>query len=348
MNKVEIESFLKSFVLFFSSLGTLIAILFYINYTQENRTLDEKLFSQMRVCSYDLKCDKFKINFIKHNKQQLYKLYKEKDTLTSFYPIPKSKKYIMSISFEQNNYNEELKKLQKKALWNFLAVLSIIFMLSILFSFYSLSPLRNALMLTQEFIKDILHDFNTPLASLRLNTSMLKKEIGENKKLQRIEQSVENVLNLQNHLRSYLHNHKQQKEEFGLNLLLQDSVTLLEKNYPNIRFKINTNNTTLFTNKEAFSRIINNLLSNAAKYNKNNGCVKIELKNSKLYITDTGIGIKNPKKIFERFYKEQERGIGIGLHIVKKLCEELGIKIDVESKLDEGTTFILNISSLTK
>jgi signal transduction histidine kinase len=110
---------------------------------------------------------------------------------------------------------------------------------------------------------------------------------------------------------------------------------------------LDIDNTTLLTNKEAFSRIIDNLLSNAAKYNKQNGSININLKNSNLYIVDTGIGIKEPKKVFNRFYKEQERGIGIGLHIVKKLCEELNIKISLKSELDKGTTFILNISALT-
>jgi len=52
-------------------------------------------------------------------------------------------------------------------------------------------------------------------------------------------------------------------------------------------------------------------------------------------------GIKYPNKIFDRFYKEHELGLGIGLHIVKNLCDELGIKIKVQSKIDQGTTFIL-------
>jgi len=275
-------------------------------------------------------------------------LYKTKEGLKSFYPIPRSKKYIMSISTKKQNYKAQIQQIKNKTIWNFLAILGVIALLSVIFSFYALSPLRNALRLTQEFIKDILHDFNTPLASLRLNTSMLKDEFQDNKKIQRIEQSVQTVLRLQSHLKSYLKNHKQQNEEFVLDDIVEDIIKILQINYPDITFSQNTNNTKLFTNKEAFQRIINNIVSNAAKYNKQNGYVNIEVKNSKIYITDTGVGIKNPKKIFERFYKEQQRGIGIGLHIVKKLSEELGIKIEVKSKIGEGTTFVLNISSLTK
>lgn len=350
MSRVEIESFLKSFTLFFGSLGLLIATLFYINYTKDVQTLNETLFSQMRVCSYNLECEQFTIDFVPKEKQELYFLYSDKNGLSSYYPLPNSEQYLMLINFTPQQYTLELEKLQHNALLNFLIILGVVLVLSILFSLYALSPLRNALLLTQEFIKDILHDFNTPLASLRLNSAMLKRETPNNKKVERIEQSVSAVLALQEHLRSYLYNHKLQKEEFDLEELLSARIAMLEKNYPTIKFKLELPHTHLFTNREAFTRIVDNILTNAAKYNKKNGSVEIRYnqQNASLSITDAGIGIKNPKKIFERFYKEQERGIGIGLHIVKKLCEELGIKIEVESRVDEGTTFTLNLRQLTE
>lgn len=349
MNRVETESFLKSFTLFFTSLGILAAILFYLNYTKEVQTLDESLFSQMRLCSYDLKCEQFKIDFIALKNEKLHTLYKDENGLTSYYPIPQSTKSIMLFNFSSEQYNRELDKLKTQELWKFSSVLGIILLLSILFSFYALYPLRNALILTQEFIKDILHDFNTPLSSLRLNTSMLKKEIGKNEKINRIEQSVENILSLQQHLRSYLHNHTMQKEEFDLKSTIQNQLNVLGKNYPQIKFNLNIDEMSILTNKEAFIRIIDNLLTNASKYNKQSGSVDIiyDSKTKNLNITDTGKGIKNPGKIFDRFYKEQERGIGIGLHIVKKLCEELHIKISVTSILNQGSTFTLDLSKLT-
>jgi signal transduction histidine kinase len=349
LSRAEIESFLKSFALFFGSLGILIATLFYINYTKKIQTLDEQLFSQMRLCSFDLKCEQFEIDFIEPNTQKLYTLYKENKTLESYYPIPNSKKYIMHISFGSDKYDVELQKLQREAIYNFLAILGVVLILSILFSIYALYPLRSALLLTQEFIKDILHDFNTPLSSLRLNSAMLKKEIGESEKLSRIEQSVEKILNLQQHLRSYLQNHLQEKEKIDIKDIIQKDIYMLEKNYPDIEFIVDMQNKYIFTNKDAFLRIIENILSNAAKYNKSGGLVKIsyDTKTDTLHITDTGKGIKNPRRIFERFYKEQERGLGIGLHIVKKLCEELGIKIEVKSELGVGSDFILNLSKLT-
>ncbi len=330
-------------------MGLLIASLFYINFTKEIQTLDETLLSQMRVCSYDLKCKNFKIDFVKHEEQEFYRLYKNSSGLSSYYPIPNSKIYTMSMQFNTQQYSDEIKKLESSAIFNFLTILGVVLVLSILFSIYALYPLRNALLLTQEFIKDILHDFNTPLASLRLNSAMLKDEIGKSKKVDRIEQSVANVLSLQEHLRSYLQNHTLQKEEFSLEETLKSQIKMIQKNYPDIEFGVDVADITLFTSKEAFIRIIDNLLSNAAKYNKKNGSVKIiyTKEGSFLEIVDTGIGIKNPSRVFERFYKEQERGIGIGLHIVKKLCDELGIKLSLKSEIGVGTTFTLKLSKLT-
>jgi signal transduction histidine kinase len=84
------------------------------------------------------------------------------------------------------------------------------------------------------------------------------------------------------------------------------------------------------SDKNAFTRIIYNLLSNACKYNTTNGFVSVKLKENILSISNSSYGIKNPDKIFDRFYKESDRGVGIGLHIVKKLCNELGIERELK------------------
>ena len=228
----------------------------------------------------------------------------------------------------------------------FALVVFVVIVLSLFFAFYTLSPLRNALNLTQEFIKDILHDFNTPLSTLRLNVSMLETEQGESKKLQRIKNSVQTILSLQSNLRAYLHNHSMQVEEFELKELLTQRVTLIEKNFLNITYSFEIQNLKLTTNKEAFTRIVDNIISNASKYNKQNGTVKFVLNNKVLEIKDSGKGIQNPHKVFERFYKEQEIGIGIGLHIVKKLCEEIGIPISLVSNVGKGTSFYLGLKGV--
>ena len=347
MKKVEKEALLKGFFLFFLSQTLLVGALFLLNYQKEMQTLNESIFSKMRLCSFSLQCDAFKLDFTPVKEHELYKLYKDKNGLSAYFSIPNSTKNSLKVSFSKHKYEQKLTVLKQKLLFDFCIVLLIIAVLSLVFALYALYPLKKALHVTEEFIKDILHDFNTPLSTLRLNVSMLKSEFGENSKINRIENAVQNILNLQANLRSYLHSHAGQKEQFNLSEFLNERVDLLRSNYKGITFIIGDMDVKIYTNRAAFTRIIDNLLSNAAKYNKQDGKIEMSYNHGKLSIADNGKGIQNPKKVFERFYKEQARGIGIGLHIVKKLCEELDIDISLKSEVNKGTTFFLTLQSLT-
>ncbi len=211
---------------------------------------------------------------------------------------------------------------------------------------YALMPLQRALRLNEEFVKDILHDFNTPISSMIINLKLFKREIGDNQKIQRLENNIQSILSLQDNLRIFLKGVPTQSESFSLKELVQNRIHYFEVLYPDVKYKITMDKTMLETNKDAFTRILDNLLSNAGKYNIANGDVDIVLQGSSLTIHDTGKGIKDPSKVFDRYYKEQDRGIGIGLHIVKKLCDELTIPIDIESKENIGTTIGLNLSNV--
>ena len=346
LKKVEVESLAKSFILFFVSQLLLVGALFYMDYKRELVTLDARIFSEMRICSFDLVCEGFEIDFTPLEEVELYKLYKDESSLSAYFSISGSSENALKIYLEAEKYELSLESLQSGLFTKFMLVVLTILLLSILFSFYTISPLRNALRLTEEFIKDILHDFNTPLSTLRLNANMLKKEIGENSKIKRIENSVQNILNLQSNLRAYLSNHESQKEKFFLKEFLEQRVALLEKSYAKIEFFLEVDDAEIETNRDSLARIVDNILSNATKYNKVDGFVKLTFKKGVLEIQDSGKGIQNPKKVFDRFYKEQERGIGIGLHIVKKLCDELGITISVESHVGDGSSFFLNFKEV--
>jgi signal transduction histidine kinase len=174
---------------------------------------------------------------------------------------------------------------------------------------------------------------------------MLQREIGENKKITRMQTNIDNILALQDNLKAYLFNHDMQQDYLPLRTSIQEAIDAIEKNYPHIEYIIKIpNDIKIKTNPKAFRRIIDNLLSNASKYNKIGGKVIVEYSNNKLIISDTGKGIKDTKKVFNRFYKEQDRGIGVGLHIVKKLCNELKIKIELQSEVGVGSKFILTLN----
>ncbi|MBM4177314.1 HAMP domain-containing histidine kinase [Candidatus Gribaldobacteria bacterium] len=98
-------------------------------------------------------------------------------------------------------------------------------------------------------------------------------------------------------------------------------------------------------------QVIENLLDNAIKYTRGGGRIEVKLRGLKnkihFSIQDFGVGIPKEEQrfIFERFFrsknalKEQTRGSGLGLHIVKKVVELSGGKIWFKSKEGKGTTF---------
>ena len=349
MKRVEAESFIKSFSLFFISLSLLFSAYIYLDYKKKCEHLDQLILSEMRLCSFNLKCEHFELDFALADESKLYTLSKDELGVHSFFPISQSTKNVLKFTYANSSYKIKKSEILKETIQHALITLLIIIIISALFSFYALHPLRSALRLTEEFIKDILHDFNTPLAALRLNISMLKQDVGARKKMLRIEEGIDNLLGLQENLRGYLHQHSSEKESFDISVLVKQRILPLENLFPNISFTSELYPLEVYTNKDAFTRVLDNLLSNAAKYNRDKGEVEVLLIEGKniLAIKDTGKGIVSAQKIFGRFYTEQERGLGIGLHIVKKLCDEMKVKISVESEVGVGSVFSLDLSLLT-
>ncbi|CAN5254954.1 two-component regulator propeller domain-containing protein [soil metagenome] len=104
---------------------------------------------------------------------------------------------------------------------------------------------------------------------------------------------------------------------------------------------------------EHFDKIVANLLSNAFKFTPENGTITLELRKESeealIIVSDTGPGIdpEHLPRLFDRFYQvqksEMQPGSGIGLSLAKELTELHGNKIEVESKLNEGSKFIIRI-----
>lgn len=111
----------------------------------------------------------------------------------------------------------------------------------------------------------------------------------------------------------------------------------------------------IYTSKSLFYDLVSNLFDNAIKYNKVSGSITVDYDlgdNSYfLIIEDTGIGMSqaDQKRVFERFYvvdksrKRNKKSTGLGLSIVKHICSYLSYDIKVESKINEGSKFIIEI-----
>jgi two-component system phosphate regulon sensor histidine kinase PhoR len=109
--------------------------------------------------------------------------------------------------------------------------------------------------------------------------------------------------------------------------------------------------TTIEADHNMVFELIENLISNAIKYNKDGGSVTVTIANSEsgaiLKVADTGIGIEKEHlpRLCERFYRVDKShskrigGTGLGLAIVKHICAIIGAELSIESEFGIGTTF---------
>jgi len=342
MKAYEKESLFKNFMVFFLLLELLLILLFLQIYHNSRDDYHKELLHKMQLCSYFLKCNKFKVTFEAKKKKDLNKLYTKLDGVDAFFYIPKSKKYDMRLHYPIGDYNKDIDKIFKMMLYKFIAFSILLSGVAIIFTLYSLNPIRKALKLNDEFIKDILHDFNTPIASIVLNIEMFNDENEEDIYIKKISQSLNNILQLQDNLTTFLHHSPSQMSMVDINSITKERLEFIQSIYPKIRFEYQEiSYFKTITNKELLIRIIDNILSNAFKYNRPKGLVIVTIDKYEITIKDTGKGIKDTNKIFQRYYTEQERGIGLGLHIVQKLTQELNLKLTIETEIDKGTEVTL-------
>jgi len=232
----------------------------------------------------------------------------------------------------------------------------VAFLLFMLFGLYLaklfLKPMRDSIVLLDRFIKDTTHELNTPLCAILANIEMMDTEVmveKNKKKLTRINIAAKTVSTLYQDL-TYLtleHEKHNEDEEIAIKPLLEDRVEYFDilARSKKIHFTLVLEQATIFIDKKKFIRVIDNLISNAIKYNKRGGEIKIILKENMLAISDTGIGICEEKIpfMFDRYmrFNKSEGGFGVGLSIVKKIVDEYHIRIEVKSKEGEGTAMVL-------
>jgi len=341
--KFERKFLIYSFVIIFVLLLALISVINYYSYKEAKYFLIDDIKKELEICSYKLNCKDVKIDFEKKSSNLLpFTLKEDNKNFYMLFKLSYLEKYFLKLSISKQIYENKLLKIRRKILRQFFMEFLFILIITGIFVYILYIPLKEAYKINETFIKDILHDFNTPITNLKLNLFLLKKEFGRHEKIDKIEQSVNMILKYQENLKTFLLNNPNQIETFNIKDLIDEKLKFYSLSYPTISYE-NKADCKITVNKHSFSSILDNLISNAFKYNKKNGKVEIFIKNKKLYIRDTGTGIKNTKRVFDRFYKEHERGVGIGMNIVKKLCDELKIDINIDSN-KSGTTIILDLS----
>ena len=225
-----------------------------------------------------------------------------------------------------------------------------------------ITKLKEMIKTKKEFFQNSSHELKSPLTSIIAYSEMIDNDLLTSKE------------ELDNANKSILKNAKRMKELISNMLYLSslennsENYTILE--YLNVNnviskiledneYKIKEKNITLNLNLKSdvilyidhndLDTLLRNLIINAIQYDKNSGHIEIELNNDYFRIKDDGIGIKDSEKdeIFTRFKRSKEalqvneEGTGLGLAIVKHAALKYHYKIEVNSKENEYSEFIV-------
>lgn len=221
--------------------------------------------------------------------------------------------------------------------------------------------------LKTEFLSNISHELKTPLNMIFSSVQLLNIYIKDNAKVEKhlkiIKQNSYRLLKLINNLIDYS---RIQSGYIVLNLENKDIVKIVEditmstvdyvKNKKRtITFDTNVEELIMAIDCDKIERIILNIISNAVKFTKEGDSIYVNILYNESFlmisIKDTGVGIPEEKidEIFDRFKQVEpilnrsHEGSGLGLSLVKLLVEMHEGKISVESELNEGTEFIIEL-----
>ena len=141
------------------------------------------------------------------------------------------------------------------------------------------------------------------------------------------------------------------KKEFYLDEIIRDSCDKFEDIKNGTKIFITVPNIKVFTDLNGFEKTIDNLISNAIKYNsKINPEIIISYKDFTLSIFNRGekIDTNNLLIIFDKYYQENplNDGFGLGLSMVKEFCDKNKISINIDTKSEEGNFFNLNLKNI--
>lgn len=203
----------------------------------------------------------------------------------------------------------------------------------------------------KEYVEMWIHEVKIPISSLTLlihnNQEKIDKRYVE--QIRKLDNYIDQILyyvRSENAEKDYIIKEKS-LQEIIKNVALKNKDDLLASK---VKLDVNVNNIKVLTDAKWLEFILNQIINNSIKYKRNNveSYIKIIAKEDKektyLSIYDNGIGIpkKDIPRVFEKSFTGENgritaKSTGIGLYIVKKLCDKLGHKINIESKKNEYT-----------
>lgn len=211
-----------------------------------------------------------------------------------------------------------------------------------------------------ELVSNITHEMNTPLTSIKGFAELLSGDgLTEEQRKHAVEIILSQSERLSGMISEIIHYSEIDDDDLpsydvDFSELTKNALKVFEPAMQNKNITLKediADGVKVYSRHERLTVIVNNLVGNAIRYNKEGGEITVALgmegENAKLVVSDTGVGIakENLDKIFSRFFtvdkshNGQGGGFGLGLAVVKKLCKKAGWTINAESTLGEGTTF---------
>jgi two-component system OmpR family sensor kinase len=248
---------------------------------------------------------------------------------------------------------EPIEQLQKNILL-FMIIAGIVFsVLGYYLGRLFVAPMRDSLKQMNRFIQDTTHELNTPISTILTNIEMIEtfgKHEENSRELKRIEIASKTLSRIYDDL-TYLNlNHQYHRHITMLNMsrLVEERVVyfaaMAEVKLLEVVIDV-TADMMLHMDKNDAIRLIDNLISNAIKYNKPGGVLSIKLTRHLFAVKDTGIGIKKEdmSMIIQRFKRanNSEGGFGIGLDIVNQVVNSYDFELQIKSRENEGTEVII-------
>ncbi len=218
-------------------------------------------------------------------------------------------------------------------------------------------------MLKQNFINDFSHEFKTPIASINgFANILIKNNLTKQQSAEYLSVIANESARLVSLSKNILLLNKVESqdvlvdtEQYDVSEQVRLSIVSLQNLWDkkDIDFDLDIDEITINANKEMLNQVWLNLIENAVKFSDEKDIIIIKLhkKSDKVVFSITNFGkaiqSENISKIFEKFYQADSSrstaGNGIGLSIVKRICELHGGKVGVSSSQDNGTTFIVEI-----
>ena len=211
-----------------------------------------------------------------------------------------------------------------------------------------IAPMRESIEMMNSFIQDTTHELNTPISTILTNLELIETlhKCDAREEMQRIEIASKTLSRIYDDL-TYLklhHNYHRDIQPIDLSKLLKERLLYFSAAIESKRILLIETierDIILEIDRDDAIRLIDNLISNAIKYNRVEGTLEVSLVSGELKIGDSGIGIeeKELKTIFERFKRanKSEGGFGIGLNIVYQLVQTYDFEISIDSKPEIGT-----------